>query len=556
MNSANKPLFKTIPYLFILVQASFGMRATTSQTYALNKPGLSVTWNSDTTNYAKLVIVDSSTNATGYRIYRANGFSSSFTLISLLAGTNLAKNDTTIWLDSAITLNSWINYKVAVFSGTDSLFSDPCSTYSFHSEQTQQPVTFTKLSDFPISMDSGLSALSGDSLILKESNSPAGKHSAINVKDPVNPKNAGYVDSTTLLSYPTKTLVPVFLKYGVVNSFASKKVCSYNDKILVLRDSVLRRYQIQNNSLVLIDSLKSFKGNSILLLGDTATLAVQYTQGFGVGFDCYFYPIQIFHSGFSVLPEYWLGSEIRLTAGNLIQTNIQGVFDSKIIISANNIRYGVISNGESTDAIIYDISLKHAIRLPQVSSLLNSTNTGNYISAAENLTTSITDEESILPAGYSTNFTELFISDIRNLHSYEFALSHNGLYRDTVHTKDQLKNILLDTAGKKVYLVFSTNLTILSYQRTISGVKDFTTRTAPSRGITICPNVFGTTIVLPDNCRNADLFIYDLSGRIVERMRNIASNAILFRPKSKSSNCYVAVVKNSGGQYSAKFVTR
>jgi hypothetical protein len=76
------------------------------------------------------------------------------------------------------------------------------------------------------------------------------------------------------------------------------------------------------------------------------------------------------------------------------------------------------------------------------------------------------------------------------------------------------------------------------------------------QGQFVWPGTMGTTIVLPSNCRNADLSIYDVSGRIVERIRNITSNAIIFRPKNKSTNCYIAVVKNTGMQYSAKFVTR
>jgi hypothetical protein len=534
---------------------SNSLQATTATQVAIfKKPGFSVSWNSDTTNFARLVIYDSSNYETGYRIYRANGFSSSFMLLSQIVSTNPAKNDSIVWIDSTLTLNSWFNYKVAAFTATDSLFSDPCSTYSFHSEQIAQPVTFTKLSDFPISMDSGLSALAGDSLILKEHLSPTGKYTAINIKDPAHPNFDGYVDSTALLSYPVKTLLPVFLKYGVVNSFARKKVCLYNEKILVLQDSTLRRYQVQNNSLVMFDSLKSFKGNSILLL-DTTILAVQYEVVVSTSFivEHYFYPVQVSPAGFSLLPECYLGR----TGGNstlnyVIGVNFLRVLNNNMIISVSWWSTGMAHGIYPTYVIVYDISTNRNINLPDVTSYVNGSNTGNYISATENLSTTT----NLTAYGYTTTATGLFVSDVRNLHSYEFASSHNGIYQDTVHKKSQLQNILLDTAGRKVYLVFSTNLTILSYQRENIGVRYFTNKTAPSRGIAICPGTFGTTIVLPDNCRNADLFIYDVAGRVVVRMRNITSNAVLFRPKSKSENCYIAVVRNDGTQYSAKFMTR
>jgi hypothetical protein len=640
MNSANKLLFKTIPYLFILVQASLALQApylisatsqgdsavqlvwrnndaatlgfiiqrkdsnatafgvidsvapatelsyldtirirpTTLYTYRVlaynatsvsdtsnslqattmaqiaifKKPGLSVSWNSDTTNFARVVIYDSSNSETGYRIYRADGFSAPYTLVSQIVSASPTRTDSIVWLDSTLTLNSWLNYKVAAYTSKDSLFSDPCSTYSFHSEQIQQPVTFTKLSDFPISMDSGLSALAGDSIIIKESLSPAGKYSAINITDPAHPKFDGYVDSTALLSYPVKTMLPVFLKYGVFNNESNRKVCLYNEKMLVLKDSVLKRYQIQNNNLVLIDSLKNFKGNSILLM-DTTLLAVQYDSAYQNPYlsGYMFYPVQVSPAGLSQLPNYKIGEEaFYFSSTSYVEPNICGALNNRIFISANRNISGSYISTTKTDVIVYDIPLGRVIDLSGVSSYVRTVNTGCRISAAENLSTAITN------GFYKTKATELLVSDVGNLHSYEFASSHNGLYRDTIHTKDQLRNILLDTSSKKVYLVYSTNLTVLSYQRSGVGAIHASNREHLTDGLVIRSGTVGTTIVLPDKCTNAALFIYDVSGRIVETMRNITSNAIIFRPKSKSTNFYVAVVKSTGMQYSAKFVTK
>ncbi len=571
MNFTYKTFLKTSFCLFVLALLSVTTYAATSATPVLIKPSLSVIWNSDTTNYAKVVIIDSSVNQSGYRIYRADGLSSSYNLITQIVSAGSSKIDTVTWIDSTIPLNSWANYKVAVFAGTDSLFSAPCSTYSFHSEPDQQVVTFTKLSDFPISINLGrlygdsispniykygLSALAGDSLIIKDSLAPARKYSAINVKDPAHPKFDGYVDSSALLSYPIKTLLPVFLKYGVANSFANRQVCSYNNKMLVLRDSVLKRYQIQNNNLVMIDSLKGYKGNSIFLL-DTTLLAVQYFEGVPLTIaqiEGYFYPIKISPTGFSVLPAYDLGYRIDTEIGNrVLEPNIQGIINNRIFVSTNIFSY-TIPIPKITNEIIYDLSLNRIIGLSNVSSYVNSSNTGYCISTTEYLSTTINDL--FIINGTYQNATDLYFSDIRNLHSYEYALSHKAVYQDMVHTKDQLQNILLDSSGKKIYLVFSNNLTILSYQYEIVGVTNPSKRISSSQGLAIRSGISGTTIVLPDNCRNADLCIFDVAGHVVEIMRNITSNAVLFRPKTKSANSYVAVVRNEGREYSARFMTR
>jgi hypothetical protein len=460
-----------------------------------------------------------------------------------------AGNDSIIWIDTTIALNAWANYRVAVFTATDSLFSDPCSTYSFHSVQNQQVVTFTKLVDFPIS-PGGLSALAGDSLILKEDSTPAGKFSAINIKDPAHPKFDGFVDSTALLAYPLKTLIPIFLKFGVVNRYWSRKACIYNNRLLVLQDSVLKRYTIQNNNLFVIDSLNSFTGNSINLLDTTLLGVLNIDPPGGLASRSYFYPVKMSPVRFSSLPACYLGANYCcLSMYRQTEPDIRGALNGRIFVSVNTTFLRTAANMVTeTDELVYDVTLNRMIRLPNIRSYVKGLNTGCYVSAMEELTAAI---------GYTNNNSismEFFVSDIRNLHSYEFALSQNAVYRDTAN--GLLQNILLDTAGRKIYLVFSTNLTILSYQHADAGVARSAIRKVSSRQIAIRPCALGTTIVLPDNCRNADLFIYDVSGRVVESMRNVSSDAVVFRPKNHSVGCYIASVMKDGKRYSARFMTR
>jgi hypothetical protein len=61
---------------------------------------------------------------------------------------------------------------------------------------------------------------------------------------------------------------------------------------------------------------------------------------------------------------------------------------------------------------------------------------------------------------------------------------------------------------------------------------------------------------LPNHSCAADLCFYDLAGRIVDRMENVTSNAVLWRPKAKTMNCYIVMVKTGGQKYTAKFMVR
>jgi hypothetical protein len=66
----------------------------------------------------------------------------------------------------------------------------------------------------------------------------------------------------------------------------------------------------------------------------------------------------------------------------------------------------------------------------------------------------------------------------------------------------------------------------------------------------------GITIVFPETTRHADLAFYDLSGRMVDRLTATGSNAVLWRPKTHASGCYVVSAKINGESYSARFMVR
>jgi hypothetical protein len=70
------------------------------------------------------------------------------------------------------------------------------------------------------------------------------------------------------------------------------------------------------------------------------------------------------------------------------------------------------------------------------------------------------------------------------------------------------------------------------------------------------PYSHGATIILPSAIHPSNLFFYDLSGRRIDEMRNVTSNAVLWRPKARSMGCYFVIVKSGGERYVERFIVR
>jgi hypothetical protein len=543
----------------------------------LVKPTISVAWNYDTSTAAKITINDFSNCELGYRIYRDKGFSNSFNLVGQIASANPRLKDTIVWFDPTVLKNEWYNYKVAAYKTGDSLFSDPCSTYTYYSVTPEQVVTFEKLGDFPISVTGGWSAKAGDSIILQENPSPQGEYTIINVSDPSHMKFDGYVDSTTLSTYPLPTLIPVFLKFGVSNSYSYTNVVNYKDRIVVLHNYggggqpyiipyvTLYRYQIENDGLVFIDSLRKKSENagnlsavSLLLLNDTL-LCVQYEVGYGAGqpaMSCFF-PTYLSSTGFISFPECTLGTN-GYDEGNdyfFSRFYFRSDTDNKICVTIDYSRFIERSYiNSSSNLIVNDPSLNRAIEISGNNLYANAYNTGHYISSTEFLCTingSANFWSNVLP-------TEIFASNFGISRPYQFAIKNNAVYRDTVHKQNQLKNILLDSLNKKIYLIFDNNLTVLSYSRALpTGTATHSSAPTPANTLRILNSSFGATIILPHGkAARSDIYIYDLSGRLVDKIDNVNSKAVFWRPKKKSPDCYIVTVNYGKEKYSARFFAR
>ena len=544
-------------------------------------PKISISgWHGETSTSLQISITDSSNCEIGYRIYREQDFSSSFSVIAdTISAVPKNLGSTIIRTDNTVSFNTWYRYKVAAYKSNDSLFSAPCTTFTFHytPQQPQNIVRFQKLSDFPISDSGGWSARSGDSIILKESPSPAGMFSVINVKNPTNPSFAGYIDSTAVRAYPLQTLMPVFVNYGVANSYTNIKVIRYGDRMLIAKDSIVRMYQVIGNNLVSIDSVTIHRGNAarpnLLLFNDTL-LGIQ-CMIFG-GLNYYLYTTFLSSTGF--LPQVFAYEQtvfsylfgMSVWTANFWRPYIHGFTDQKVIVSCDYFQdYRIISShffAYSNTYLIYDISNKPKAAVPVNMPYANAYNTGHRLSPTENLCSNafpllpyVGLNVSSYPFIPGAVATELFVvSDIQDPRPHVTDSLNNAIYRDTVHLQNQLQNILLDTANKKVYLVFNNNLSILGYQRVPStGIASNPKGPSSTKGnITVFkgPVSSSVTIVLPGRSRSADLCFYNLSGRMIDRMPGVTSSAVLW--KAKTYGCYIVMAKSGQEKFTAKFMVR
>lgn len=564
--------YRVIAYDALDVQdTSKNLQVTTKQD-VFTVPTFSAFWNFQISSSVLLTISDKSNCEIGYRIYRSDGLNSSLNLVATIISSNPDTTGPIIWNDNSVSINQWHSYKVAAYKNDSSIYSGSDSIYTFHSVPMNTKVVFQKLSDFPITL-SGFSAKAGDSIILKESSAPAEKYSVINVNDPANPQFDGYTDSTVLVSYPQQTLIPAFLQFGVYNSETRTRVIQSKDKMLVSDSNGVKMYQIQNSNLVFSDSFmvsSKLTMRQIFLLNDTL-LSVNADTSYSISISYptynsgttdtshYLYLIKLSNAGFSSFPRFYIPDRDyhywQMQMGNGVYDDysgfsyIHGWYNDAVIISVKQLHSHITNTATTRDssASVVAVNEKQGFVSSSTDPSLawpnaSTSNTGYYLSPTENLCT----------AGPS-----LFVADIRDLpDGYQTALANNAVYQ--WNAADTLKNILLDTLNKRVYLFYLNKLSILSYQHEIVGASNLANKHSILKGISIIPNASrsGVTIVLPSTSRNADLFIYDLSGRVVDKMQNIASNAVFWRPKTKSMACYIAMVKANGQTHTMKFMAR
>jgi hypothetical protein len=563
----------------VLSDTSNSVQVTTpARIVTFKQPVLSLSaWDFETsTNSLDITVHDSSDCEIGYRIYREENFSSSFNLMYQSISANPRNFDSIFWSDTTVSPNQWYTYRAEVYKSDSTLVSLQSSSYTLHSVPQAQSVLFQKLSDFPISVQStagSWSALTGDSIILKETNSPSGTpFTVINVSDPANPVFAGYIDSAAAKAYPLRTLVPVILQYGAFNTWQRKTVVICKDMMLVALQPSLAQLQLQlyriaggGSFLAFVASLSyselwyNTELTSLIMLNDTLT-AVRYKKYYTLSTKptvySYFQPV--FLSSSALVPcstNMFYSYNINQPGDTheYVVSYFHGCYNDNILMSActivNPYEKFFINN-------VSNSSLNRTAVLPGTqfwNNYANGFSTGHYLSPTVNLCTNGPHVWN----GATAVATELFATDVRDVRGYQTALANGAVYRDNVHLQNTLQNILLDTLNKRVYLVFTTNLSVLRYQSSAGIIAD-PKKPAPARGLTILrgPVTSSITIVLPRNSRSADLCFYDLSGRVIDRMTGVTANAVLWRPTTKTMSCYIVMVKSGQEKYTAKFMVR
>jgi hypothetical protein len=518
-------------------------------------PGMKIIgWNYDTSRYVSIKFFGGTINENGYNIYRSEKGSPSI-LVGQIPYAEIVKTDTVTWTDSTTQFDRWYAYAAGVFStGTSMVYGGGDYTYTFHTVKRQQPVTFKKISEFPLNYAGMARSKAGDSIILKETPAPAGEFTIINVKDPLKPKFDWYIDSIALLSYPLETLTSLFLGW----EHGMYLVGYYKDRVLFQTDKFIYMYQIENEQLIQIDSLRrsDFNGGnaynlSSSLINDTLLGLWISATGLDPG---YLLPVYLTSTGFSPRSNFFLGMEIPNVV--TLYPYLRGVFNGNILISMDrrDIKY---NDSIYSDSIIVDDASTGFSKVIQGNlPNTNAQNTGFYLSPTENLCTS---PFNFSPLGTSQLPFELFVSDIHDPHSYTTASENNAIYRDTVHKLSDYHGLLLDKQKHLIYLLFTDKMTILSYQGEQTVAVHPAVESQPSLqhiAIIYGPPASGVTILLPPTGHPTDLSFYDLSGRMVDRMPGVTLNAVYWQPKTRGKGCYFVVARSGGERLVKRFILR
>ncbi|MBN2036824.1 MAG: fibronectin type III domain-containing protein, partial [Chitinispirillaceae bacterium] len=282
-------------------------------------PRVDASWDYDTSRSVIIRIKDSSNCEIGYRVFREDSFSGAYDELAWFPSTKPKARDSFFLLDTGISLNKWYVYKVIGIHGSDTVTSI-CTTYTFRSIQAEQTVIFEKVGEFPVAMTDGWSVKVGDSIILKEDPSPEGSFTILNIADPTNPKFDGYTDSATLLTYPPETLIPAYLRFGKWNKYGISNVTTRNGNIVIANYPNLELYQIQGNTMELVDTVSRFEwfegdgvgffllnvwflNDSMILLNSMSSIGTShFTHTY------YFLTVKIQQAKFSKILSYNTGS--------------------------------------------------------------------------------------------------------------------------------------------------------------------------------------------------------------------------------------------------------
>jgi hypothetical protein len=507
------------------------------------QPSLALSWKPDTSKDVQVILSDSSGEVTGYQLFRADDADTSFHQASQFLSANPGDSGEIQWHDTLISINRWYQYKALVYNNTDSLFSDPCSVFTYYSIPITPAISFEKISEIPLAGANGWSAKVGDSIYFKDSISPANTFTVINVKDPAKPKLDGYIDSSVLAEYPMETLIPIYFKTGVYNVYGGTKVAKYNERVLIAENSTLKMFNVEGDTLAIADffNLSSSSATAFNINFSTSidsTIAIQY-YSFPAGFGYYKMCLltQLTSSGIFKVADIMFDMIIQ-SSSDFSQPAIHGFFNNILLTS---ISYYIPKGGIRT---IIGTSISSNRRFEYTCTMLDS--------AVVNTGITLTPTASLY-----TNGAGFFAAHVWDFRGYEAAKKANTIYLDSTHLNDTLRNILADTISKKIYLIYQTALSVLNYYPASSIQTRRLGKNSSSAGkLTIIAhrNSAGITVLFPANARHSELYFYDLNGRLIEKFIDINSNAVNWKPRSRG--CYIAMLKYGKNAFSERFMVK
>jgi hypothetical protein len=457
--------------------------------------------------------------------------------------------------------------------------------------QARQAVLFKKMSDFPIADSGGWSALSGKYIIYKDT---AGRFTRINVSDPSKPDTAGYLDSVSLMAYSQATLIPAFLQFGVTDNYAKTRVVKSGGVIFIATDSLVQMFTASGNALMKMGVLTVIHGASkeaiqLLLLNETlfeglvsviscSTSVCVGSQPCSNFLDYSVYVISNSRISKSTCSFRIYDFNPISNGEDYEYTSIRPYFncstgfpnEKRVYISQDSfsyqwwhrpLPYGSASRRASACVSKIKLIDSSVTIIPIDTPYCDAFNTGRRISATKTL---CTNGFPIDNRGFSfkpgNTATRLFAADTGDFHPLATATSLGAVYIDTVHKQNQIQNIILDTITKRVYLLFTNNMTILSYQNAMVEAGSHAKNPLPLRELTVISNApsRGVTVILPDHPTAAgiDLAFYDLSGRMIGGMRGLTAHAVTWKPHAGLSGCTIVTAKIDGRTLTGKFMIR
>lgn len=402
---------------------------TTTPGAKLQKGAFVVEWNCDFSKYPKLVIIDSSKSEKGYHIYRKDEASPTFSKIIEIVSRNPFSTDSIIAYDSSVSNNKMFDYYAVAYNQTDSLIVDTVSIFTYHEVYPSSVKKLSKVSEYPIS-SGGWSARAGDSVILKENNSPADKYTVINIRTPENPEFKGYIDSSTLMTYQANTLIPFFLKYGVSNSSMSQNVIFYNNYLLVKTNSdSLNMYKHNGTEYSFQSTFPALGISKLFRVNDL--LIYSHNSQYNFSLSSYQYSILHIHPSGRLRPlstAFENRSRSGMGASGYLEHTIMGVSgETNLVIGIDEYYLSAGTKNCNHWVAIYNTAADQMTKMYSDDYLSETINTGFYISKDE-----------FIGLHSKNNILELFVSPISNTRGYRIAAWNNSIYKDSTINQSML----------------------------------------------------------------------------------------------------------------------